>query len=398
MMLVKGSVGSGRKLLALLAVVGFADFIFGATFVSQMLAAGVGPAVASLAVSIAGLVSVVVEVPSGVLGDKYGHKRLTVSGLLAWGLGLVAFGVSTSTWMFVCSLLLWGIGMSLFSGAPGALVVNELRANGREDVIPRLVARIHIAHWVASAAGACSVFLFGERVSAPGLVVVAGVVLVVLCVWVCLTWVNGVKTSGLRITETFSLAIKYSWRKARLPLVYGVLLGMLQGILVLSWQPLILEVGSGRASTLGLALFFLSLAAALGSWFAERLVRVGRNLVTFGSLLLLASGLILAAGGGLGAYAGIGIAELGIGLGLAVVSMWQHEVFEDSVRNTQLSLASASGAIGMAAAQAVFGLNWERWGLGPSLVSACVMVSLLGLLAQGIAVMTRLRTRAEGGA
>ncbi len=389
---------NGTRLIILLGVVACADFVFGATFVAQMLAAGLRPAVASTAISIAGLVSLAVELPSGVLGDKYGHKKLTVAGLLAWGVGQSAFGLSSVWWSFGLSLLLWGIGMSLFSGAPAALVINELKASGREGLLPKLIARVHVTHWVASAVGAGSVFVWGGLVSGGTLIAVSGGVLALLGGWVFVRWPEGRAQSQKTLGATLREGLRATWLNARLPVAYGLMIGLLQGVLLLSWQPLVsMSVGGGER-VLGLVLLGLSLSAALGAWGAERLAGVGRSAVSLGAVCFVASGLWLSTLGVPALYIGLGIAEVGLGAGLAVTAIWQHEVFNDEFRNTQVSAASALAGVGVASAQAVFGWGWESVGLELSIVIAGVVVAALTLGMQcQVSVLRTIRLHARKG-
>lgn len=69
-----------------------ADFVYGAVFVTVLLHRGVEPwALGSmLAANIA--LGMVLEAPSGALGDRYGHRRLLCAGLAAWGAGFAVFG------------------------------------------------------------------------------------------------------------------------------------------------------------------------------------------------------------------------------------------------------------------------------------------------------------------
>lgn len=142
-----------RRLAALIAVVAMADFAFGAVNIVHMTNAGLAPSSIGAVLAIAGIVSTIVEAPSGALGDMYGQRRILVIGLFLWGSGQMLFGLTSSPWPIGVALVLWAVGMACYSGAPFALVINELRAEGHEDFVGWTVRQVQVVRWCASAVG-----------------------------------------------------------------------------------------------------------------------------------------------------------------------------------------------------------------------------------------------------
>jgi MFS family permease len=93
----------------------------------------------SLLLAIWAGVKLVLEVPSGILADKFSRRNLILIGrvfkvcaFIAWlgaGSGLF-FG---PFWYFAVGFMLWGASGALFSGTFLALVYDELKAYGREN-------------------------------------------------------------------------------------------------------------------------------------------------------------------------------------------------------------------------------------------------------------------------
>ncbi len=54
---------------------------------------------------------IVFQVPAGLLGDRYGRKRVLFVGELTYAVGILAFGLSTEFWMYLVSNMVWALGV-----------------------------------------------------------------------------------------------------------------------------------------------------------------------------------------------------------------------------------------------------------------------------------------------
>lgn len=92
-------------------------------------------------------VALVAEIPTGVLADRYGRKRLVILGrfLSALALGAVPLAVyqTGAQQLFAVSgcFGLWGLGQALMSGADESWVVDNLTTAERRDLIHPYFAR-----------------------------------------------------------------------------------------------------------------------------------------------------------------------------------------------------------------------------------------------------------------
>lgn len=369
-----------RRLVTLVALVSLVDFVFGATYVFQMLEAGIGASSVGALVAAAGVVSLVFEAPSGALGDRFGHRVMMIAGLVTWGAGQALFGVASGVGVFGVALVLWGVGMSLYSGAPSALVVNELSRAGRMDLMPRTVRRAQNARWIASAVGAAAVLLLESAIEPAMLITSSGLILVASALWVYLRWpAPTTEQTSEGVAAHLLAGVEVAWTCARGPVAAGVAIGLLQAILLLSWQPLVTEALDWPEAVLGGVLLVLTIAAALGSFAADRLDALRprtANLLCVSSLGIALVGTLWSSGG---VIAGLVVAEFALGAAMAVNAVWAHAVFPDHLRNTLSSLSSTVAGLGMAAVQVTFGLAWDRWGIVTStgIGAALVLVVVL---------------------
>ncbi|MGW6446429.1 MFS transporter [Lentzea sp. NPDC055074] len=103
---------------------------------------GLSDASISVLLAIWSLTSVVFEVPSGALADRFSRRSCLVASGVLQALGHAAWVLFPSFWGFAAGFVLWGLGGTLQSGSFEALVYDALAANGDEDQYGRLNARV----------------------------------------------------------------------------------------------------------------------------------------------------------------------------------------------------------------------------------------------------------------
>jgi MFS family permease len=88
------------------------------------------------------------EIPTGVIADRWGRKASVISGglvsALGWGMVPLAVAASAETQLVGVSLcfLFSGLGQTLVSGAEQAWVVDNLASAGHKDLVDRYFARM----------------------------------------------------------------------------------------------------------------------------------------------------------------------------------------------------------------------------------------------------------------
>jgi MFS family permease len=128
-----------------------------------------------------GIISLVVEVPAGVVADTISRKWALVIAHTLVGISMVITGLVTAFPALVATQLVWGVGWTFASGADVAWVTDEL---GRPDRIAWvLTAR---ARWeqIGAVGGLVGFGLLALATSRGTAMVVAGVAMVVLGLYV----------------------------------------------------------------------------------------------------------------------------------------------------------------------------------------------------------------------
>ena len=103
------------------------------------------------------------EVPSGVLADRFGRKRmLLVCGVLDVA-ELVILLFARDFWVFALAVFLAGVGRALSSGSGNALLYDSLLADGRQEGFEKLLGRLSAIDIIGTIAAALTGGLLAER-------------------------------------------------------------------------------------------------------------------------------------------------------------------------------------------------------------------------------------------
>ncbi len=91
--------------------------------------------VVGVALAVNGLSMAVLEVPTGALADAVSRKLSVITGLIGFALVLLIVPLITNAVILTVVFAVWGLPITLVSGAAEAWVVDNLRAEDREDLI-----------------------------------------------------------------------------------------------------------------------------------------------------------------------------------------------------------------------------------------------------------------------
>jgi MFS family permease len=75
----------------------------------------------------------VLEIPTGVVADKFGRKRSVAFGCVLFAADLLFFGLSRNYYLLFAAEFLGAVGMTLISGADQALLYDSLIALKEEE-------------------------------------------------------------------------------------------------------------------------------------------------------------------------------------------------------------------------------------------------------------------------
>ncbi|HVX23868.1 MAG TPA: MFS transporter [Candidatus Saccharimonadales bacterium] len=119
------------------------------------------------------------EIPSGLIADRFGRAfSIKLSAPLAAG-AQIAYGFSHSFWQFVVWELVLALANGLISGIDTALLLDSLKAEGRESEFVRLSQRINAYAYAATAFGVPVAILLVHYVSLGSTLVADGLLLIV---------------------------------------------------------------------------------------------------------------------------------------------------------------------------------------------------------------------------
>ncbi|MEY9854231.1 MFS family permease [Leifsonia sp. EB41] len=388
------------KVWVLTGVVAIADFIFGATFVTLMGQRGLGAAMIGGLLSLTAVTALLVETPSGAWGDRFGHKRLVSGGLIIWGAGLLVFSVASNPVVFAAAIVLWSAGLALYSGASTALLVNTLNSVGLSHHGERAIRGSETIRWASAACGAILVALAGWAMADGVSIALAGVLLVAASIWVTFTWPDSPRRAGARIGRSMLRGVRYiASSKARLLLAFSVLAAVDLAIIILTWQPMTVEVVGIDEGLLGVVLLTLSVATAAGAWVTRWTKRFSSSAVLGATLALTNLALIVALLGAIGAIVAYVLAEFLIGVALTTLAVWAQATFPDAIRATATALVGSATGVTIAVTNGVMGQLWQELGLTSAVAAtAGVLVVIVAALGLAATVKTATSTSMNQGA
>jgi len=103
--------------------------------------AGLTPVQISVALIAWSATAFCLQIPSGVLADRWPRKHVLALAQVARAAGFAVWLVWPHFWGFVIGLVLWGIKSAFTSGAFEALLYDKLKAKGRADDYTRIYGR-----------------------------------------------------------------------------------------------------------------------------------------------------------------------------------------------------------------------------------------------------------------
>lgn len=382
--------GAGRHVLVtrvwlLTGIVAVADFVFGATFVVFMQNHGLSATTIGSLLSITAITSILLEAPSGAWGDRHGHKRLVAGGLGLWGFGLVLFSFANGPIQFGAGIAMWAAGLALYSGAAMSLLINTLNADGREHQGDGATRGTETIRWGAASVGAGIVIATAWVLTTQASIMLSGALLLAAAGWVLFWWPDSPSREHVSVWQSLRDGFAFVIAPGkRLLLSFSVLTSVDLAIVILTWQPLALQVVQIGENLLGVALLILSLAVAAGAFVSRWIPPHATGAAVGLTLALLNGSLVLAAFGPTGVVVAVVGAEFFLGVALTVLAVWGQRIFPDRLRATATSLIGTATGLAVAITNGVMGRLWDVRGLQPAIAEAGAVI--VGTTAVTVAV------------
>ncbi len=136
----------------------FDDFILIYPLYTLLFAdSGVSPTQIAILLIVWSAVSLVLEVPSGAIADKFSRKNVLVAAVIIRLVGFSLWIAFPTFWGFLAGFVLWGINSALASGTEEALLYDELTRLNKQNMYAKSKGRfdaIKLTATVAASAGA----------------------------------------------------------------------------------------------------------------------------------------------------------------------------------------------------------------------------------------------------
>lgn len=99
---------------------------------------------------------VLFEIPSGILADKFGRKRLLVINSALAAVEFIILLFANSFWIFGIAVSLSGIGKAFSSGSQNALLYDSLLVEKKENSFEKFLGRLYAVDFTGSMIAALS--------------------------------------------------------------------------------------------------------------------------------------------------------------------------------------------------------------------------------------------------
>ncbi|WP_369371421.1 MFS transporter [Promicromonospora sp. Populi] len=316
---------------------------------------GFSLATALLADAVFRIVSVVCELPMGVLADRIGRKNayLLTCGLSAGTFAAITF-ISNDAWL-LGAWIAWGVLWALNSGAT-APYLYELCAMEETPVDP--AKAFGLVRAVGNSAVVCSLLAAGYLYDAdPRLpfAITAGLSVVAMILAARLPSVPRSHDTRLR---SILLSIRRELRGAdvRRAVWIGALLLFFGWSARILFQPLALDLDLSPQVT-GWMYAAFAAAGVLGSTISGSVTRRRRRVAVLAAFVCIVLALAsTAAADHLGPFLFLPVMGFGYALGMTVVDVYTNEATSRAVRGAIFSVAAALAGLGIAVARPALGL------------------------------------------
>ncbi|MFD1504747.1 MFS transporter [Georgenia yuyongxinii] len=351
--------------------------------------AGLSDAEISALFAIWSAVSLVAEVPTGMLADRFSRRANLVAAGITTAAGFAMWVVAPSFPGFAAGFALWAIGGALTSGAFEALLFDALAAAGASEQYPRLLGRVTAMGLLAQvpAAGLATALFAVGGYALVGWVSVA-VSLAAAALAACFpeaplsSSAREADDGDVRRTPSYLAGVLVELRTtAALPGVAGAVLAVALvtaldtaeeyfGLLAMNWGV--------PTAAVPLAIVAIPLAGAVGASMGGAAARLRPGSL---AALLGAAALLLGAAAFVARPVGLVAVAACYGLGQLVQVVVDARLQRRIPSNQRATVTSAAGLGGELAAFAVY----AAWAVG----QASAIAALVGLIAILLPLMLR---------
>ena len=246
------------------------------------------------------ITSLLCEIPSGILADVFGRKRMLIVSTIAQMIGDLIMMLSNSFAMVCVSLCVFALKYNFASGSDTALAYDSLKMVGQEDGYERYESRQLVLYRICSGISTlCAgiALAVGYQI-AYGISAAMGILQLLSLIPVREVYAGGSKRAGSTVRSAvresmacFRESIQFLWsaRKAVGLMMCNALVGAAD-ILLLFFLQAKLPESSIPGWALGIALLCLELGGIIGSRLIIKLPKLPYRWVFIGALSMITLG------------------------------------------------------------------------------------------------------------
>jgi MFS family permease len=218
------------------------------------------------------LATILLEVPTGVVADRYGHRLSLTLGSFSFAAALAVFVVAHDFKTLLVSWLLWSLAAALRSGADEAFLYESLRAGSLEREYRKHYSRAQTVALLSTAVGSLAAgFLYAKSPASPIALntVFAGAASIALFI----TYQPPISQvqAGWSLGTAWRRVCHELTRPAVFPtVVVGAILLATFWAGTLFYQPYLVNTGVS-VHTVGVIYVSFQIAGAIGAWLSTRL-------------------------------------------------------------------------------------------------------------------------------
>lgn len=97
---------------------------------------------------------VVFQIPAGLLGDRYGRKRMLLVGEVLYSVGILAFGFSTGFFEFIAANIVWALGVCFIVSGDTPFLYDTLVELNRQAEFTAVMGKCNAVMYMMNAAAA----------------------------------------------------------------------------------------------------------------------------------------------------------------------------------------------------------------------------------------------------
>ncbi len=356
-----------RELLKIYIFKFFDDFVLIYSFYTLMFADfGITPTQIGVLLGVWSLTSFILEVPSGVIADKFSRKHILFFAQLVRAIGYAIWILVPTFEGFLIGFIFWGIKSAFTSGTYQALIYDLLKDNGQEREYAKVSGRAKTLSYVGNlAASGCAALAI--QMGYPFVLVMSILALVISAI--AIFSVKSVKTVGSTHEKEYFALLKSGFtfilkESLVLKLIIFVAIVHALGGAIDEYFPIFGNLTGVSKSAIAIFIGVMSGAEALASFYAYKFEHLPSR---FFYLLMIISGILFYLAATLLNISGLVLLVIFSGLyvisSVVIESKVQH-LIPSETRATVSSLQGFMVELGVLAVYFGFGLLAEAFNYG----------------------------------